>query len=202
MTLIWIVASVFQQSLELRAQRLEFKKMVEAQDAQVKALEAQSDIFKDERKRNNEKLANGALNNEIRLLIEDFLTASDDFVKITAAKDGQIEEKIFDFKISVNYTSDGYRENYRSLRMLLKSIRDLYSNISTPDSEFILKKSQAAVESLGGLRESLTSIYMFREKVSFVTIETLNTLNIPDAINKIENLEEIYRSVLNEDRAP
>ncbi len=45
LTLIWVVASVIQQSMELKAQRREFAKMVEAQDAQVRALQAQADIF-------------------------------------------------------------------------------------------------------------------------------------------------------------
>jgi hypothetical protein len=49
LTLIWVVASVIQQSMELRAQRREFAEMVRAQDAQVRALEAQSRIFEDER---------------------------------------------------------------------------------------------------------------------------------------------------------
>lgn len=45
LTLIWVVASVVQQSMELRAQRKEFAEMVSAQDAQVRALEAQASIF-------------------------------------------------------------------------------------------------------------------------------------------------------------
>lgn len=46
LTLIWVVASVLQQSMELRAQRREFAEMVRAQDAQVRALEAQADFLK------------------------------------------------------------------------------------------------------------------------------------------------------------
>lgn len=49
LTLIWVVASVVQQSIELRAQRREFSAMVKAQDAQVAALEQQAAIFADER---------------------------------------------------------------------------------------------------------------------------------------------------------
>ncbi|GAB1479810.1 hypothetical protein MASR2M74_23780 [Paracoccaceae bacterium] len=49
LTLIWVVASVFQQSMELKAQRREFEKMVEAQDAQVAALVAQTELLKSER---------------------------------------------------------------------------------------------------------------------------------------------------------
>lgn len=48
LTLIWVVASVFQQSMELRAQRREFSEMVVAQRAQVSALDAQRKIFEDE----------------------------------------------------------------------------------------------------------------------------------------------------------
>lgn len=48
LTLIWVIASVVQQSMELRAQRAEFAEMVRAQDAQVAALSAQADIFLDE----------------------------------------------------------------------------------------------------------------------------------------------------------
>jgi hypothetical protein len=51
LTLIWVVASVVQQSMELRAQRREFSEMVAAQEAQVRALENQAAIFEDERKR-------------------------------------------------------------------------------------------------------------------------------------------------------
>lgn len=54
LTLIWVVASVIQQSMELRAQRREFAEMVRAQDAQVKALEAQARIFEDEKKTRDE----------------------------------------------------------------------------------------------------------------------------------------------------
>jgi hypothetical protein len=49
LTLIWVVASVVQQSMELRAQRREFSAMVKAQDAQVMALNEQAKIFADER---------------------------------------------------------------------------------------------------------------------------------------------------------
>lgn len=51
LTLIWVIASVLQQSMELRAQRREFSEMVRAQDAQVKALEAQGKLFEDEKRR-------------------------------------------------------------------------------------------------------------------------------------------------------
>lgn len=50
LTLIWVVASVIQQSIELRAQRREFSEMVEAQTAQVNALNKQAEIFEDEKK--------------------------------------------------------------------------------------------------------------------------------------------------------
>lgn len=49
LTLIWVIASVIQQSMELRAQRREFTEMVQAQEAQVKALNAQSDLLHQER---------------------------------------------------------------------------------------------------------------------------------------------------------
>lgn len=49
LTLIWVVASVIQQSMELKAQRTEFAKMAQAQDKQVKALEAQTDFIKFEK---------------------------------------------------------------------------------------------------------------------------------------------------------
>ena len=48
LTLIWVVASVVQQSMELRAQRHEFSAMAKAQEAQVRALQIQAEIFKDE----------------------------------------------------------------------------------------------------------------------------------------------------------
>ena len=55
LTLIWVVASVVQQSMELRAQRQEFSEMVRAQDAQVRALEAQAALFEDEKRHRAEK---------------------------------------------------------------------------------------------------------------------------------------------------
>lgn len=49
LTLIWVVASVIQQSLELRAQRKEFAEMARAQASQVKALEEQTHLLRFER---------------------------------------------------------------------------------------------------------------------------------------------------------
>jgi hypothetical protein len=57
LTLIWVVASVLQQSMELRAQRREFAEMVRAQDAQVSALQAQARIFEDEKASRDEQKA-------------------------------------------------------------------------------------------------------------------------------------------------
>jgi hypothetical protein len=50
LTLIWVVASVIHQAMELKAQRQEFAAMVKAQDAQVSALNAQAEIFLAEQK--------------------------------------------------------------------------------------------------------------------------------------------------------
>jgi hypothetical protein len=54
LTLVWIIASVFHQSKELRQQRKEFSAMADAQKAQVIALEAQTEILKDEKRRRDE----------------------------------------------------------------------------------------------------------------------------------------------------
>jgi hypothetical protein len=61
LTLIWVVASVLQQSMELRAQRREFSEMVRAQDAQVSALNAQAAIFQDEKQRRDQLEASRVL---------------------------------------------------------------------------------------------------------------------------------------------
>lgn len=57
LTLVWVIASVVQQSMELRAQRAEFAEMVRAQDAQVAALNAQAAIFEDEKLRRDQTVA-------------------------------------------------------------------------------------------------------------------------------------------------
>ena len=57
LTLIWVVASVVQQSMELRAQRREFSAMAKAQDAQVEALKSQTALLEDERLRRNQSVA-------------------------------------------------------------------------------------------------------------------------------------------------
>jgi hypothetical protein len=54
LTLIWVVISVVQQSIELRAQRRELAEMVRAQDEQVRALRAQTEIFEDEKRRRDQ----------------------------------------------------------------------------------------------------------------------------------------------------
>ncbi len=61
LTLIWVVASVIQQSMELKAQRREFVEMVRAQDAQVSALEAQAEVFRDEQKSRHQEDAKETL---------------------------------------------------------------------------------------------------------------------------------------------
>lgn len=61
LTLIWVIASVLQQSMELRAQRREFAEMVHAQEAQVEALSAQAAIFQDEKNRRDEVEAKNIL---------------------------------------------------------------------------------------------------------------------------------------------
>ncbi|MCB6179505.1 hypothetical protein LHP98_15385 [Rhodobacter sp. Har01] len=62
LTLIWVVASVIQQSMELRAQRKEFMAMADAQGAQVRALDAQIAILQDEKRRMVEKEADEEFN--------------------------------------------------------------------------------------------------------------------------------------------
>jgi len=57
LTLIWVIASVFQQSMELRAQRREFTEMAAAQSAQVDALKAQTAILVDEKTRRDQVAA-------------------------------------------------------------------------------------------------------------------------------------------------
>ena len=70
LTLIWVVASVIQQSIELRAQRREFSEMVVAQTAQVNALNKQAEIFEDEKKQREwdgiERVLDGLLVNLAR----------------------------------------------------------------------------------------------------------------------------------------
>jgi hypothetical protein len=76
LTLIWVVASVLQQSMELRAQRREFAEMVRAQDAQVRALEAQAEIFRDEKVTRDQALAGRTLNELLDALIDHLRSSS------------------------------------------------------------------------------------------------------------------------------
>ncbi len=79
LTLIWVVASVLQQSMELRAQRREFSEMARAQSAQVKALEAQAAIFEDEKRRRDQS--------EAKSLYEQYLIDIGRIIQILAGSD-------------------------------------------------------------------------------------------------------------------
>jgi hypothetical protein len=60
--LIWVVASVFQQSKELKAQRREFEQMSHAMQAQVRAMQEQTLLLEDERRRRDHESAKHILN--------------------------------------------------------------------------------------------------------------------------------------------
>ncbi len=88
LTLIWIIASVFHQSKELgdqreimREQKREFELMVEAQNAQVRALEAQALIFEDEKRRRDQDVTRQYIFRIVRSIVSiikysDFLFVS------------------------------------------------------------------------------------------------------------------------------
>jgi hypothetical protein len=61
LTLIWVVASVFQQSMELKAQRREFAAMSGAMQSQVQAMEQQTLLLKEDRRRREQDSAGEVL---------------------------------------------------------------------------------------------------------------------------------------------
>jgi hypothetical protein len=69
LTLIWVVASVFQQSMELRAQRQEFEEMADAMKQQVDAMKAQSDLLNFQRTALEQKQARDNLERSLSMLI-------------------------------------------------------------------------------------------------------------------------------------
>ena len=71
LTLIWVVASVVQQSMELREQRKEFAHMVKAQEAQVDALNAQAEIFIQERRHREQDRFEELLDQKVERLRSD-----------------------------------------------------------------------------------------------------------------------------------
>lgn len=71
LTLIWVVASVIQQSMELRAQRREFTEMVKAQEAQVEALRAQAEVLTQERRHREQDRIEQLLDQKIERLRSD-----------------------------------------------------------------------------------------------------------------------------------
>lgn len=69
LTLIWVVASVFQQSMELRAQRQEFEEMAEAMKQQVEAMKAQSDLLVFQRTALEQNQAKDNLERSLSMLV-------------------------------------------------------------------------------------------------------------------------------------
>jgi hypothetical protein len=69
LTLIWVVASVFQQSMELRAQRHEFEEMVQAMEQQVDAMKAQSDLLTFQRTALEQNQAKDNLERSLSMLV-------------------------------------------------------------------------------------------------------------------------------------
>jgi hypothetical protein len=61
LTLIWVVASVFQQSKELKAQRREFAQMSQAMQSQVEAMQEQILLLKEERNQREQATAGQVL---------------------------------------------------------------------------------------------------------------------------------------------
>jgi hypothetical protein len=69
LTLIWVVASVFQQSMELRAQRQEFEEMADAMKQQVAAMKAQSDLLNFQRAALEQNQARDNLERSLSMLV-------------------------------------------------------------------------------------------------------------------------------------
>ena len=171
--------------MELRAQRREFVEMVSAQDAQVKALEAQSDIFKDERRRSREKEEAGAFNNEIRTLLGNVLEIRDEF-QISSLENPHISTKIIPNGLEVNHTTDGYRQNDAHLKEIYKALKAGITTLQSTEINARLHMEPRVVETLEEFGKSLSSLEDFRPRLSYITKTRVDKLKISETKKLID----------------
>lgn len=130
MTLIWIVASVFQQSIELRAQRHEFAEIAKAQAKQVETMEAQAEIFKDEQARREENRGFGELVQLTINALEDYSELKKNLVwKLNSSteKEGVVE---LTNEVKIFRNRNDRDENIEQLRVAVASLKGALSTIT------------------------------------------------------------------------
>jgi hypothetical protein len=197
LTLIWVVASVLQQSMELRAQRREFSEMVRAQDSQVRALEAQISIFQDEKRRRDQS--------EARELYEQYLIDVCRMIQFLRDRDlkwyfPDPRDTDYDLygKVIWLFPGNGRKVEgeesvnafHRSLLLQISELRQHLrknSNVRRPMPTAVVSKLAEKLERICALQSSLASPEV--EKINRMTAKRLS-----EVLREVEKDDSLWAS--------
>jgi hypothetical protein len=194
LTLVWIVASVFQQSLELRAQRAEFSEMVKAQNAQVDTLNAQTVLLLAEEKKRNQVEKFTALVQQVSIAIKIVNKLS--------------VSMVWEFQDGVNYVvltprlpiheRTGNKEtrdiDFDKLSDGLAAINEVARILRELKRPFSIKPIPSVVDILTKLEVILAEMVQFFDEYSPAARIRLNELDVPAARKSIDYL--VSKSIL------
>ena len=199
LTLIWVVASVIQQSMELKAQRKEFAEMARAQDAQVKALEAQGVLLETQRILLEQDRAIDELNQLLSYICEALeelgglrhwdLLGKVSSVDSVTGKESDREEYS---RIALNYVGSGDSE--QKIKNSIRTLRRFKSFFDEPSDKIIARDGvksggKSLVVAILPIIEAAMKIRPRLSDMQKGRLDYLNLDSLERVLNDIINLE-------------
>ncbi|MEL6570765.1 MAG: hypothetical protein AAFQ64_03845 [Pseudomonadota bacterium] len=198
---VWIIVTVAMQSLELRAQReelaltrSEFEKMSEAQQAQVKLLVRQGEIFSDEQRQRDEVRSDKLLDEKLRSLLLAVSETGKNGLVWSFSNEPFLDEDYHDGRVVSLTLSESDYENLTIDEAILKFRRKLSSmhdsiwdllhqapHSSLPNRSNVISELIQQVEIIDELSES----------VSVPQRERLGRMRFREVIANLKSLEEV-----------
>jgi hypothetical protein len=198
MTLIWVVASVFQQSIELRAQRIEFEQIAESQSYQVDVMQTQLKVYLDEQRRREEMRGYAELMQLVSRFIDDYNIARSALAwRWTDKNNNWISSGVFP-EIHNNSDKNKRDENIAQFRIASRAFQEKLGDVLRNSSGGDLVDRPLMPKIMGQLIRELRQISAIEPILSSASRERVERMEIKELIQIITKAMEdpkLWRSL-------